>query len=116
MDTGEPTPAPVVVSLQVLDSETHEGGLDTAQFQLILEAAQTEDLTIDWEWVGSAQFDIDYTLECAGLCTTESAVVPAGETMLDVTIVPVATHDLEASEWVQVQTLESTSSRGGPDC
>ncbi len=97
-----PVPVPVSVSLAVVDGHAYEGGTVPAVLTIGIPAPVSQDLTVLYEWAGTAKVDEDFVLSCTSSCTVESAIIPAGETQVSLTLTPTVTPDLEAQEWLRL--------------
>jgi hypothetical protein len=91
------------VSVVARDAVAYEGGGNSAAFTLMRSGRVNEDLTVLYTLSGTAQNGVDYTL------LPERVVLPAGETSLDLEIVPLDDALVEGNETVQLSLRPSAA-------
>ncbi len=106
--TSDRTCETLEVSVEIIDNEAHEGGLDTATIRIHLSAIQSIDTEIDFTAAGSAEHGLDYHLTNNGFDVLSPVVIPAGLGSVDIDIEPVATPTLEVTETLDFHLEAST--------
>ncbi len=107
-----------VVTISSLDAAAAEQGGDTASLRISRDGSSAAALTVNLNLTGSASLNSDYSLSTstAGASISGStALIPEGQSWLDVIITPINDNLIEGSETVQLSlTSSSTYASGSP--
>ncbi|NLF30790.1 MAG: hypothetical protein GX591_07880 [Planctomycetes bacterium] len=89
------------LSLETVDAEASEEGSDPGVFRVTLDAAAEADITANFRLGGTARRGTDYDLFVNGESLSGLAVtIPAGQTAVDITVVPIDDLLVEQTEIV----------------
>jgi hypothetical protein len=105
-----------VVTISSLDAAAAEQGDDVASLRISRSGSSAAALTVNISLAGSASLSSDYSLSTstAGASINGStALIPAGQSWLDVIITPINDNLIEGSETVQLSLASSSNYASG---
>ena len=120
-DGGGGGPSLPVVTITATDASAAEEGSDPGTFTLTRTGETIDDLVVYFSiatGAGEATNDVDYQEQASAGPLPASATIPAGETTVAITIVPVDDAEIEGPETVTLTLLRQHlhgGGAGGPD-
>ena len=91
-----------VVSLEVVDGDVFEGGVDTGLLRIRLSEAIVIPTEVQFTLIGPAQLDEDYSLSVNGAVVRDSLMIEAGQDQVDLVVTPMVTTAVERTEWFEI--------------
>jgi hypothetical protein len=105
-----------VVTISSLDAAAAEQGGDTASLRISRDGSTDAALTVNLNLAGSASLNSDYSLSTStagASISSATALIPAGQSWLDVIITPINDNLIEGSETVQLSLASSSGYASG---
>jgi len=98
-----------VLSVQAIDEQAGEAGLNQGVFRIIREGAREQPVTVRFRLNGSATRNRDYQLTVGGSVLDGNTVtIPAGQGFVDVTLEPIDDDQVEMREMVTLTVVNGS--------